>query len=248
MTRRVAFLHGVHSRTFPRFTGTINTLRLPAARLAALRCLRLAIPRFHLIGSIPDGPSDTSPSLELVTRYLRPGFTGETTGSPSFLGNLQCAFALLSDPGRINAPDRYSAPTWPPLCPQRRLPPCTFEAQSHSFGTHCLRFAGRVTPTPRKTRFRLRVRHYRTGLITRKVPPKGFKLTSCSSSSFPKLSWRKDILLFVVSKRAFFNTLHFLPHQVRPMVKGDASFVESFVAPDFGSVAIDALFLPRLEG
>jgi hypothetical protein len=29
------------------------------------------------------------------------------------------------------------------------------------------------------------------GLSTRRVPMKGFKLTSCSLSSFPKLAWRK---------------------------------------------------------
>jgi len=51
---------------------------------------------------------------------------------------------------------------------------CTFEAHSHSFSTRCLRFAGRVTPTPRKTRFRLLVKLYRTGSVTRKVPLKGF--------------------------------------------------------------------------
>ena len=51
-----------------------------------------------------------------------------------------------------------------------------FEAQSHGFGTGCLRFAGRVTPTPRKTRFRLLARLFRTGLVTRRVPSKGFKV------------------------------------------------------------------------
>jgi len=51
-----------------------------------------------------------------------------------------------------------------------------FEAQSHGFGTGCLRFAGRVAPTPRKTRFRLLARLFRTGLITRRVPSKGFKV------------------------------------------------------------------------
>jgi len=52
----------------------------------------------------------------------------------------------------------------------------TFEAQSHGFGTGCLRFAGRVTPTPRQTCFRLLAKLFRTGLITRRVPSKGFKV------------------------------------------------------------------------
>ena len=51
-----------------------------------------------------------------------------------------------------------------------------FEAQSHGFGTGCLRFAGRVAPTPRKTRFRLLAKLFRTGLITRRVPSKGFTM------------------------------------------------------------------------
>jgi hypothetical protein len=39
--------------------------------------------------------------LELVTRYLRPGLSEETTGSPKFLGNLHCPFArVLTDAGR----------------------------------------------------------------------------------------------------------------------------------------------------
>jgi len=115
--------------------------------------------------------------LELVTRYLRPGdWSVETTGSPTFLGNPDCALALLSDPGRTNASGHTM---------RRRGPRCvhdegsrirTFEAQSHGFGTGCLRFAGRVTPTPRKTRFRLLARLFRTGLITRRVPPKGFTM------------------------------------------------------------------------
>src|SRR5208337_4505045 len=52
----------------------------------------------------------------------------------------------------------------------------TFEAQSHGFGTGCLCFAGRVAPTPRKTRFRLLARLSRTGLTTRRVPLKGFAM------------------------------------------------------------------------
>ena len=39
----------------------------------------------------------------------------------------------------------------------------TFGAQSHGLSTRCLRFAGWITPPPRKTRFRLLARHFRTG-------------------------------------------------------------------------------------
>ena len=46
----------------------------------------------------------------------------------------------------------------------------SLEAQSHSLGTRCLRFAGWITPPPRKTRFRLPAKLYRTGLM-----PAGFQ-------------------------------------------------------------------------
>ena len=68
----------------------------------------------------------------------------------------------------------------------------TFEAQSHGFGTGCLRFAGRVTPPPRKTRFRLLARLFRTGLVTRRVPSKGFTMYPTSHPPFPSSTWRKD--------------------------------------------------------
>ncbi len=126
VTRRVAFLHGVRSSTFPRFAGTINTLRLPAARLAALRCLRLAIPRFHLVVSVPDGPDAITPSLELVTRYLRPGTCRGNDRISHVPGESRCVFALLSDPGGIDMSDHHNTPTRPPLCPQRRLPQMYF--------------------------------------------------------------------------------------------------------------------------
>ena len=60
----------------------------------------------------------------------------------------------------------------------------TFEAQSHSFSTGCLRFAGRVTPPPRKTRFRLLAKLYRTDL-----PPAGFqqKVSNSRHVRYPPL-------------------------------------------------------------
>src|SRR5262249_55591735 len=67
-------------------------------------------------------------------------------------------------------------------------PPCVvFGAQSHGLGTRCLRFAPRVTPTGRQTRFPLSATLYGTGLLTRRVPMKGFHDASYIASSFPKL-------------------------------------------------------------
>jgi len=60
----------------------------------------------------------------------------------------------------------------------------TFEARSHGFGTRCLRFAGRVAPTPRKTRFRPPAKLYRTGF-----PPAGFhqKVSNSRHVCYPPL-------------------------------------------------------------
>jgi hypothetical protein len=53
--------------------------------------------------------------LELVTRYLQPGrLSVETTGSPTFLGNPDCALALLFDPGGTDAPCHCGASARPP--------------------------------------------------------------------------------------------------------------------------------------
>ena len=115
--------------------------------------------------------------LELVTRYLRPGFSQwkrrdllRSWGTPIVL--LPCSSTPVGPTHqairRIGTAPAVSTAKAPALR--------TFEAQSHGFGTGCLRFAGRVAPTPRKTRFRLLARLSRTGLITRRVPLKGFKV------------------------------------------------------------------------
>ena len=53
--RRFAFLHWVLQGEFPSFNSTIKALRLPATHLAALRFLRLAIPRLHSLSLLLDG-------------------------------------------------------------------------------------------------------------------------------------------------------------------------------------------------
>jgi hypothetical protein len=66
-------LHRVPRGQFPGFIGTMKVLRLPAAHPTALRCLRLAVPRVHSLFSLPDGRVRRR-GLELVTRYLHPGY------------------------------------------------------------------------------------------------------------------------------------------------------------------------------
>ena len=59
-------------------------------------------------------------------------------------------------------------------------------------------------PSPRKTRFWLLAQLCQTGLITRRVPTKGFRVRG--SFSFPKLSWRKVILVYGPGRVAWFLT------------------------------------------
>jgi hypothetical protein len=99
--RRFAFLHRVLRGEFPCFHGTIKALRLPAAHPAALRCLRLAVPRWHSREFAPRRPS--APSRPGVGHPVSPSgnLRGDKAGSPKFLGNLNCPSArVLTDAGR----------------------------------------------------------------------------------------------------------------------------------------------------
>ena len=74
-----------------------------------------------------------------------------------------------------STPGLYGVSARPPLVSTTVAPASEdFGARSHGMGTRCLRFAGRVTPPPRKTRFRLLAKLCRAGLVTRRVPMKGF--------------------------------------------------------------------------
>jgi len=82
----------------------------------------------------------------------------ETTGSPRFLGSPRAYVPCSYDPGGIG----YTRPV---QCTDAAFRftqgvgsrKADFGAQSHGPHTRCLRFAGRVAPPPRKTRFRLLV-------------------------------------------------------------------------------------------
>ena len=86
--------------------------------------------RFLPPGSFVSGPAPWD-------RWSRLGIRGPHR----FLGCPFGAFALLFDPGRTSAPHRLGASVLPPYPIRRRLPRVNnFGAQSHGFGTRCLRF------------------------------------------------------------------------------------------------------------
>src|SRR5262245_52883507 len=169
--RRLASLPRVLRGEFPCFGGTIKALRLPAARPAALRCLRLAVPQRPLVRFAPQRTS--APPRPGVGNPVAPaGISAEeTTGSPKFLGNrLSVCTCSTPTPAGPLTPDRYGAAAWPLVIERQRLPRKVFRRSiawlSDSLFT--LRSAG--CPAPRKTRFRPLVRRYRTGF-----PPARFQ-------------------------------------------------------------------------
>ena len=185
------FLHWVPRGQFPSFIGTIKALRLPVARPAALRFLRLAVPRVHSLLSLPGGRVRRR-GLELVTRYLLPGFSEETTGSPKFLGNPNCPFAhVQSTPAGLLAPDHCGAATWPLVCEQQRLPRKGFRSSIAwlSDWLSTLRRAG--YPATTQDSLPAAGQALPDGLSPAGFLRKVSKLLPYISSSFPKLSWRK---------------------------------------------------------
>jgi hypothetical protein len=100
--RRFASLHRVLWDKFPCFHGTIEALRLPTVRLAALRFLRLAIPRGASWSSLPPLKIAMAVGRGTLGSALphTPNEPVETTGPPKFLGNPDCFYARFSDSGR----------------------------------------------------------------------------------------------------------------------------------------------------
>jgi hypothetical protein len=165
------FLHRVPRDRFPGFIGTMRVLRLPAVHPAALRCLHLAVPRWHSRDFAPRRPS--APSRPGVGHPVSPSgnFQGNELDLPSSWGiSIVRLHVFLPTPAGLLAPDHYDAAAWP-LDPQvQRLPRKVFRRPiawlSDSLST--LRRAD--YSDPRKTRFRLRVRLYRMGF-----PPTRFR-------------------------------------------------------------------------
>ena len=134
----------------PRLQRYYETLRLPTAPLAALRCLRLAIPP-RAPCFAPDG-FDAQPrasgswSSGLPSRNCNGGDdrVSQVPGEPSR------PLSVLCDPGRTGRVLRDQVQRdrrGPRSCPQRRLPTSlVFGAQSHGLRPGCLRFAVRITP------------------------------------------------------------------------------------------------------
>ncbi len=120
-------LHRVLRDQFPGFISTMRVLRLLAAHPAALRFLRLAVPRLHSLCSLLDGRVRRR-GLELVTRYLHPGICrGNELDLPSSWGTTIVRLHMFpSDAGR-------TADTRPLRCSS--VAPGHRKAEAPTFGT-----------------------------------------------------------------------------------------------------------------
>ena len=172
---------GPCGRSFPRFNGTIKALRLPAGLPAALRFLRLAVPRER--GANDVGPGVGQPGTPSGTS------SAETAGSPKFLGNLDCPFAMFLDSGRTADPRPYGIAAWPRVEARSRLPR---ETDFRSWMAWLLDWLS----TPRSAGYPVATQDslpgagqaLLDGLSTRKVPLKGFRNAVLTSlPPFPSL-------------------------------------------------------------
>ena len=142
---------GFQRGRFPCFDATIKALRRPAAHPAALRFLRLAVPHRSLAVSLPRVASD---------KHLRTGasFLAELPTSARSLRKRQdlprsCRTPIVPlpcspTPVGPNTPGPLRRVDMAPAVSTTKAPHVgTFEAQSHGFGTRCLRFAVAGYPT-----------------------------------------------------------------------------------------------------
>ena len=156
MIRSVASLRRVPWGRFPDFGGTINELRLLAARPAALRLLRLAVPRVALFApagvGTPPGPGRTCMAAVRVPRlrWRRRDLPGSWA--------THRLHAPLSDPGGTGGARPVPAPPAWPSAPVTASASTitTISGLNHAAcKAPCVRFAAGVAPGPRNTRFRL---------------------------------------------------------------------------------------------
>jgi hypothetical protein len=168
MIRRPASLHAVPRCVsgFPRFSGTIRALRLPAARPASLRFLRLAVPsmRSPFRSHRPANARPAGPGLLGSASPCRGGLRRRRQDLPSSWGTPIAPSPGSSTPAGPSAPDRTATPWHGPRGGNvKGSCIAAFEAQSPGFGARCLRFAPAIARQGRQTRFRLLVRLCRAG-------------------------------------------------------------------------------------
>jgi len=185
--RRLASLHGVLRGEVPRFDGTITALRLPAARPAAPRCLRWAVPPRPLVLFAPRRTS-APPGPGVVDPVSRPGPRGGDDRISQVPGEPRLPVCpVQSTPAGPRAPDHYGAAARPPVSEQQGLPRTVFRRSIAwlSDSLSPLRRAGYPAATPDS--LPAAGPALLDGLFTRRVPTKGFRVLATSHPPFPSL-------------------------------------------------------------
>ena len=115
--------------------------------------------------------------LELVTRCSGRDVAEEIAGSPKFLGNLNDPFAMFqTDAGRTACTRPYSAAAWPLVTKRQRLPRLGLSTlNSMAFGLAVYASQGR-SPDTTQDSLPVAGQALLDGVLTRKVPMKGFKV------------------------------------------------------------------------
>ena len=161
-------------------------LRLPAAHLAALRCLRLAIPplrpvRSRRLGRTVGGTGSWY-SGSRAGNVSGDGRTSQVPEQPS------CPRALFLDPGRTDARHGHDGVSARPPLVSTTVAPASkdFGARSHGIGTRCLRFAVEVARHHARLASGCWLSFAGRDSFTRRVAMKGFRVRV--SSSFLELA------------------------------------------------------------
>ena len=202
MNRRLAFLHWLQPGAVRQLRRYYQDAMTPCSHPAALRFLRLAVPRMHSLLSLPGGRVRRQ-GLELVTRCLRPGFRrGATRVLPSSWGTTIVRLHMFqSDAGRTACTRPYSAAAWPLVIERQRLLRLGLSTlNSMAFGLAVYASSRRLPDTTQDS-LPVAGQALLGGVLTRKVPMKGFRFVDYISFPFPKLlgaidattaSWRPN--------------------------------------------------------
>ena len=120
-------LHRVPRDRFPGFIGSMRVLRLPRVRPAALRFLRLAVPRLHSLRFAPRRAS-APPRLGVGHPVAPAGMLPRRREDlPSSWGiSLVRLHMFLPTPAGLLAPDHFGAAAWPSNPRVQRLPRMVF--------------------------------------------------------------------------------------------------------------------------
>ncbi len=170
---------------FPRFIGTVkhSDFLSPFAR----RFVSFASRYLARLGLRSRGRKAQRPGPGVVHRIPQNRFiAAETTGPPRFLED-PSGRAVLYDSGETSALDHcralvLSSANWKASTLTTNI---HFGAPSHGPHIRCLRFAGWIAPSPRKTRFRMAGQPFRAGFVPARVPSKSFRSSHPPFPGFP---------------------------------------------------------------